>query len=102
MAVTITKISGIGGNPPTGIQVEGTASGCEKVYVTVSCSTDPVVPIDIPTGATIRGRSLTKIAWGAAAETWSLPAPPAHSGFRREIQKLLRFHLIATHRAATR
>ena len=50
MAVTITKISGIGGNPPTGIQVEGTASGCEKVYVTVSCSTDPVVPIDIPTG----------------------------------------------------
>ncbi len=49
MALTITKITGIG-NPPTAIQVEGTVSGCEKVYVTVSCSTDPVVAIDIPTG----------------------------------------------------
>src|SRR3990172_8202208 len=52
MALTITKITGIGGNPPTAIQVEGTVSGCEKVYVTVSCTTEPVVPIDILTGGT--------------------------------------------------
>src|SRR4051812_31323706 len=50
MALTITKITGIGGNPPTSIQVEGTVSGCEEVYVTVSCSTDPIVPIGIPVG----------------------------------------------------
>lgn len=52
MPVTITKISGIGGNPPAFIQVEGTVSGCEKVYVTVSCSTDPIVPINIPSAGT--------------------------------------------------
>ncbi len=50
MAVTITKVTGIGGNPPTHIQIEGTVSGCEKVYVTVNCTTDAVVPIDIHGG----------------------------------------------------
>src|ERR1041385_1426025 len=52
MAVTIDKITGIGGSPPTHVHVEGTATGCEIVYVTVSCSNDPVAPINVPSGAT--------------------------------------------------
>ena len=50
MSVTITSVTGIGGNPPTSIQIEGFSSGCEKVYVTVSCCTEPVVPINVPGG----------------------------------------------------
>ena len=55
MAITITKVTGTGAtgsNPPTGLTIEGTVSGCEKVYVTVNCTTQPIVPIDIPSGGT--------------------------------------------------
>ena len=49
MAVTITRITGIGGSPPAQIRVEGTVSGCEYVQVMSSCSSNPA-QIPIQTG----------------------------------------------------
>ncbi|MBI3574989.1 MAG: hypothetical protein HY083_04985 [Gammaproteobacteria bacterium] len=49
MAVIITKITGIGGNPPTHIRVEGTVTGCEMLDVESSCSTIRM-PVGIPSG----------------------------------------------------
>ncbi len=37
MAVTITDVKGLGGNPPASIQVSGTSTSCEKVRVSCSC-----------------------------------------------------------------
>lgn len=49
MAVTITRITGSGGNPPTAITVEGTATGCERVRVRCSCwATDQ--PVNVQNG----------------------------------------------------
>jgi len=46
MAITITRVTGLGGNPPTSIRVEGTSSGCEKVLVRTTCSSkDAEVPV---------------------------------------------------------
>lgn len=50
MAIRITKITGIGGNPPTHIEVEGIVTDCDQVYVTVSCTDEPVSFIATPTG----------------------------------------------------
>src|SRR5215216_608916 len=50
MGITITKVTGIGGNPPTQILIEGTISSCEFGFVTIStCSTQRVIPIDFTT-----------------------------------------------------
>ena len=49
MALTITSISGTGGNPPTHIIVTGTVTGCEQLHVMCSC-TNTVMPVPIPTG----------------------------------------------------
>lgn len=50
MALTIkTPITGIGGNPPTHIRVEGTVSGCEILHVLTSCNTNAIL-VPIPTG----------------------------------------------------
>ena len=49
MEVTITKITGIGGDPPTQITVDGTVTDCDQVYVTLSCF-DGVRSIATPTG----------------------------------------------------
>jgi len=73
MPLTITKVTGIGisGSPPTPalIQVEGTVSGCETVYVTVSCSDEPVEPgIQILTGGVQPWSIAYKNTAGAHAE----------------------------------
>lgn len=49
MAITITSVSGTGGDPPTLIVVSGTVDTCEAVEVVTSCSRAPVT-VDIATG----------------------------------------------------
>ena len=49
MSVTITKITRIGGNPPTHFSVEGTVSGCETLHLGSSC-TKQNMQVSIPTG----------------------------------------------------
>jgi hypothetical protein len=50
MTIKINKITGIGGNPPTHITVEGTVTDCDRVYGTVICSDEGVKFYDTPTG----------------------------------------------------
>ena len=65
MSITITKVTGIGGNPPTQIQIEGTISNCENGFVAISeCSSQTVVPIDFNTATPIPGSPGTR--------SWSL------------------------------
>lgn len=47
MAVVVTKVTGIGGSPPAQLLVEGTVTNCEKVYVSITCATDPALPLDV-------------------------------------------------------
>ncbi len=49
MAVTITKITRVGGNPPTHFSVEGTVTGCETLHVGSNC-TNQMMPVPIPSG----------------------------------------------------
>ena len=49
MAVTITRVTKIGGNPPTHFTVEGTVTGCETLQVGSTC-TNHMMPVPIPTG----------------------------------------------------
>lgn len=45
MAITITSVTPVGGNPPTHVRVGGMKTGCESVIVWVSCAIPPT-----PTG----------------------------------------------------
>ncbi|MCM3872024.1 MAG: PKD domain-containing protein [Pyrinomonadaceae bacterium] len=50
MPIKITKITGIGGNPPTHITVDGTVTNCDEVYVKVTCTDEEVKLIKTPKG----------------------------------------------------
>lgn len=62
MAITLTKVTGIG-SPPTQLLIEGTVSGCETVYVTSSC-TKP-----LPSG---NGYQATLTGLAGASQPWSV------------------------------
>jgi hypothetical protein len=50
MPITISSINGLGGDPPTQIAVKGTVSGCDVLFVTMSCSAEGVRQVDIRRG----------------------------------------------------
>lgn len=50
MPVTITSVSGMGGNPPVTIQITGTVEGCEDLEIRCSCTQNSSV-LAIPAGA---------------------------------------------------
>jgi hypothetical protein len=73
MPATITSVKGTGGNPPTSIEVTGTATACERVRVTSACSRD-VAEVDVVNSGW--GAVLQSTASGRLAESHSSGTRP--------------------------